>query len=106
MEFGKIEGFRRPLYKGFTTLSRYLKMRDGVRIAVEVALPKNLPTEARVPALLMQTRYWRSDDMRFPFERFQAIAEFLRVFTSYGYAMVLVDVRGTGASFGVWPYPW
>jgi hypothetical protein len=104
--FGKSEGLRKPLYKGFTAQSLYLTMRDGTKIAVEVALPKNLPATARLPALLLQTRYWRSDDMRFPFKRFQAIAEFLRVFTGYGYAVVLVDVRGTGASFGVWPYPW
>ena len=27
-------------------------------------------------------------------------------FTSQGYALVLLDVRGTGASFGAWPHPW
>jgi putative CocE/NonD family hydrolase len=81
-------------------------MRDGVKIAIQVVLPKNLPSTARIPTLLLQTRYWRFRHMRFPFERFNPIVEFLRVFTSYGYAIVLVDVRGTGASFGVWPYPW
>lgn len=81
-------------------------MRDGVKIALEVVLPKNLPPTAKIPALLMQTRYWRFRDMRFPFRRFEPNVEFLRVFTSYGYSLVLVDVRGTGASFGVWPYPW
>jgi hypothetical protein len=30
----------------------------------------------------------------------------LLFFTSYGYAVVFVDVRGTGASLGTWPYPW
>ena len=105
-EFGRNVGLGKPQYKGFTTESLYLAMRDGVKIAVEVALPKNQPATAKIPALLLQTRYWRFDDMRFPFHRFQAMAEFLRVFTSYGYALVLVDVRGTGASFGVWPYPW
>ena len=32
--------------------------------------------------------------------------DFQPFFTSHGYALVLVDVRGTGASFGTWPYPW
>jgi len=27
-------------------------------------------------------------------------------FTSHGYAIILLDVRGTGASFGTWPLPW
>jgi len=81
-------------------------MRDGVKIAIDVVLPKNMPHDAKIPTLLIQTRYWRLNDIRFPFKRFQAIVEFLRVFTSYGYALVLVDVRGTGASFGTWPHPW
>lgn len=104
--FGKSEGLPAPRYRGFTTQSLYLTMRDGVKVAIEVVLPKNLRSTVKIPALLLQTRYWRFRDMRFPFERFQPIAEYLHVFTSYGYALVLVDVRGTGASFGVWPYPW
>jgi hypothetical protein len=105
MDFGK-GNIRKPLYKGFANKSVYLMMRDGVKIAIEVALPKNLPRSTRIPALLLQTRYWRSYDMRFPFKRFQPINELLRVFTGQGYAIVVVDVRGTGASFGVWPHPW
>ena len=29
-----------------------------------------------------------------------------RFFVGHGYALVRADVRGTGASFGVWPHPW
>ena len=29
-----------------------------------------------------------------------------RYFTAYGYAVVKADVRGSGASFGPWPFPW
>lgn len=105
-KFGEFEGFRQPPYKGFTTHSLYLTMRDGVKIAIQVVLPKNLSPTEKIPTLLLQTRYWRFRDMQFPFERFNPIAEFLRVFTGYGYGIVLVDVRGTGASFGVWPFPW
>jgi len=105
-KFGEFEGITQPPYKGFTTHSLYLTMRDGVKIAIQVVLPKNLSPTEKIPTLLLQTRYWRFRDMRFPLERFQPIAEFLRVFTGYGYAIVLVDVRGTGASFGVWPFPW
>jgi putative CocE/NonD family hydrolase len=32
--------------------------------------------------------------------------DFQPFFTSRGYALVMVDVRGTGASYGVWRYPW
>src|SRR5260370_8125865 len=39
--------------------SRYLKMRDGVEIAVSVYLPPDLKTGERGPVLMRTTRYWR-----------------------------------------------
>jgi putative CocE/NonD family hydrolase len=102
-----------PPYKGITTRSQYVTMRDGVEIAVDVVLPKNLPPGYKIPALLSQTRYWRNMELRVPFKWFLKpeslnpdFKNFKPFFTSRGYALVLVDVRGTGASFGTWPYPW
>jgi predicted acyl esterase len=37
--------------------SQYLTMRDGVKIAVELVLPKNLSSEDNISIILMQTRY-------------------------------------------------
>lgn len=105
-EFGKCEGYREPEYKGLITRSLYVTMRDDVKIAIDVALPKNIPSNAKIPALMVQTRYWRATDIRAPFRWFRKPLEYLRFFTSYGYAIVLVDVRGTGASFGSRPHPW
>ena len=102
-----------PNYKGQTTQSLYLTMRDGVRLAANVVLPKDLPPGTRIPALLSQTRYWRAMEMQAPLKWFLTpeilnphFREFQPFFTSHGYALVLVDVRGTGASFGTWPHPW
>lgn len=90
-----------------TRSSFYLTMRDGVRIAVDLSLPPNLKSGERIPALLRQTRYYRSYDLgwklrfltrNWPSQR--------KLFLSQGYAWLDVDVRGTGASFGHWPYPW
>jgi predicted acyl esterase len=88
-------------------------MRDGVRLAVEVVLPKDLPPGDRIPALLSQTRYWRAIELRVPFKWFLRAEDlipelkgFQPFFCSHGYASVNVDVRGTGASFGVWPHAW
>jgi len=106
VKFGEYEGHREPEYKDFVTQSLYVTMRDGVKIAIDVVLPKNLPSNAKIPALMIQTRYWRASEMRAPFKWFQKPDQFLLFFTSYGYAIVLVDVRGTGASFGTRPYPW
>jgi hypothetical protein len=105
-DFGRYTGYSKPQYKGLNMKSLYITMRDGVKIAVDVALPKNLPSESKIPTLILQTRYWRANEFRVPFKWFQKPNEFLLFFTSYGYAVVFVDVRGTGASLGTWPYPW
>lgn len=99
-------------YRGVAAHSLYIPMRDGVRLAVEVALPANLGAGDKVPALLQQTRYWRAMELRPPLGRVDAnglikeIRPMRPFFVERGYALVTVDVRGTGASFGTWPYPW
>jgi hypothetical protein len=100
-------------YKGRENYSIYLPMRDGVRIAIDVILPKGLARGETIPALLIQSRYWRSMELRMPFKWFlkpevlnPRYKDFQPFFTSRGYALVMVDVRGTGASYGVWRYPW
>src|SRR4030042_4706311 len=111
-DFGAYEG-EPPQYEGMTTRSVYITMRDGVKLAAEVVLPKNLPAGARIPALLSQTRYWRAMELRAPFKWFLKpellvdphFRDFQPFFTSRGYALVVVDVRGTGASSGAWPRP-
>ena len=79
----------------------YIPMRDGVRIAVDVWLPAGLDNHAHVPALLRATRYWRARgmvDCQLEADSNFALAERLN---GAGYAYVIVDARGTGASFGV-----
>ncbi len=39
-----------PHYKGMSYSSYYLTMRDDVKIAVDLYLPKGLPKEERIPA--------------------------------------------------------
>ncbi len=89
-------------------------MRDGIRLAVDIELPKGLPAGVKIPAILQQTRYWRNSELNPPLSWFHFSANDLPsglkkmklFFTDRGYALVTVDVRGTGASFGVWQYPW
>ena len=104
---------RAPQYRGMVTSSTYLTLSDGIRLAAEVMLPKGLPPGMRIPALLQQTRYWRAADLNPPLGWFlnptdlaPELKDHNPFFTSRGYALVSVDVRGTGASFGTWPYPW
>lgn len=94
-------------YKEINRTSFYLTMRDGVKIAVDLNLPEGLGPGEKIPAILRQTRYYRSYDLgpmlRFFTRKWPSAAKF---FGSRGYAWVDSDVRGTGASFGQWIYPW
>ncbi|MFN8529125.1 MAG: CocE/NonD family hydrolase [Anaerolineae bacterium] len=71
--------------------SIYIPMRDGVQIAVDVYLPHT--TETTLPAIIRSTRYIRM------FDRQPPAGEDLGFILS-GYALVLVDARGSGASTG------
>lgn len=98
-------------YKGQKYSSFYLTMRDGNKIAVEVYLPKGLKEGEKVPAIMHQTRYWRSFAARWPFSMFMGnmfgvLEKFKDILVSQGYALVNVDSRGSGASYGFRPYPW
>ena len=96
-------------YKDYTVSSIYIKMRDGVKIASTLCIPKGLSPEKKIPTLLYQTRYWRAAELRIPFR--WVFKETLinlptpRIFTNHGYAIVYTDVRGCGASYGTRPYP-
>ena len=96
--------------------SVYIVMRDGVRIAADVHLPRTLKKGEKIPTLLYQTIYLRS--YRIPVVENPQISDskdwqigprldhktsrpidFLAL--ENGYAIVKTDVRGTGASFGI-----
>ena len=46
----------------------HLTMRDGVKIAVDVFLPRHHPTNKPLPAILQATRYFRRSKIRQPFQ--------------------------------------
>jgi uncharacterized protein len=90
-----------PSHDGIHRESLYLTMRDGVRLAVDVYLPRGLHPEERVPTLIEQTRYHRAMDYRWPLGRNVPDAPgYAGFFASRGYAYIIVDARGSGASFG------
>ena len=95
--------------KGVVSKSHYLKMKDGINIAVDVAYPNH--KKKTYPTVLWSTRYWRSFELRFfpaPSDRapINHRGDLPDYFLANGYAVVFVDVRGTGASEGEWIYPW
>lgn len=96
-------------YDGYKVSSEYLETRDGIKLAADIHLPKGLKPDEKVPCILIQTRYWRATKFRKLFNRFLnsgGARDHLYAFTSFGFALVAVDVRGTGASFGSRIAPW
>ena len=57
-------GYIEPKYKEFDVQSLYLPMRDGVKIAIDVVLPKGIPAGEKIPTVMNMTRYWRSHPNR------------------------------------------
>lgn len=99
-----------PRYKGVHASAEYHTMRDGTKIAVDVLLPAELPAGERLPVVMIMARYWRSMALRIPEPPNKApigpredIADDL---LARGFAVVIVDARGTGASFGTSRTPW
>jgi len=82
-------------------------MRDGIRLAVDLYLPRGLNPETKIPALFAATRYWRAQQLNAPFSWFLSLPDSARnFFTAFGYAVLRIDMRGTGASEGNHPHPW
>lgn len=85
-------------------VSRYLAMEDGVRLAVDVYVPVGPMPDDGFPTILIFTPYYRrfalAADAASDVEACPNAAIFRDMFVPRGYAMVVVDVRGTGASFG------
>ena len=83
--------------------SLYVTAQDGTKIAVDVWLPEGLRPDQRVPALIKGTPYWRARKLT---QLGEAKAPDLAtepdeaILNERGYAVVTVDARGTGASFG------
>lgn len=90
--------------------SLYVTMSDGAQIAVDVWLPKRLAPDAKLPTMLRSTRYWRSYALgpMAPMLPLMGNDPYVEAenWTQAGYALVVVDVRGSGASFGRWSLLW
>lgn len=94
---------RPPVHSVPAPQSFYLAMNDGCRLAVDLYLPDLSTSGASWPTLLIQTPYYRRfavDPSARQVEASPNVAKYRDVFVPRGYALVVVDVRGTGASFG------
>lgn len=103
---GEYRGYSTKEYKGFDYHSTYITMPDGVQLAADIFLPKKLKSGTKVPTILYLTRYVRSLKAKKPYSLLKdpvltlVSDKEVNYFTSFGYAIIVVDVRGTGASTG------
>lgn len=91
--------------------STYLTMRDGVKIAVDVYMPRDVKKGKQYPVIFHQTRYWRRMKLKWPYNWIAgdfvgAYGKMFRKLLSNEYVVVNVDTRGTGASLGSRRAPW
>lgn len=98
------------LYSGMKTLPMaYLTMRDGVKLAIHLTLPTDSsgePVADALPTILQQTPYNGAVAGLLDSVGIGAMGALIGGADPYlvqrGYAMLTVDVRGTGQSEGVW----
>ena len=88
------------------TVSQYVTMHDGTKIAVDLRLPADLATGQHLPTAFRATRYFRGVE----FGPLGRIGKGLGIFfpppgdteamNTNGFVVLTAEVRGTGASFG------
>ncbi|HTP09334.1 MAG TPA: CocE/NonD family hydrolase [Anaerolineae bacterium] len=95
---GKYEGYSQPLYYEWSSTSQYITMRDGTKLAALILRPaqNGEPVGTPLPVLWTHNRYHREGILDWPWTR---------TLLRYGYIIVSVDVRGSGASFGTYRGP-
>ncbi|HEU4625106.1 MAG TPA: CocE/NonD family hydrolase [Steroidobacteraceae bacterium] len=99
---GVYRGYSEPRYSGWVSSSRYVAVRDGTRLAVDIYRPAENGTAAagRFPVIWIHTPYrraWtRPDGKKATVLESWGMLELIK----HGYVLAAVDTRGRGASFG------
>jgi putative CocE/NonD family hydrolase len=100
--FGVYSGYSEPVYDGWVRTSRYVTVRDGTRLAIEIFRPSRggKVAEERLPVVWTHNRY-RCDvvDEGKTYTILDTF-EWLQDVIRHGYVVACADARGSGASFG------
>src|SRR5262245_12156660 len=117
---GTYRGYSEQVADGYVRSSRYVPGRDGCQLAVDVLLPASggVALKGPFPAGFIGTGYrraWRKGEREFGTAAARAAVAHVptgtvvtawdyngvaRLLIEHGYAVVVMDLRGTGASFG------
>jgi len=92
---------QRAAFHPIVRASQYIAMHDGTLLAADHYLPRGLPAGKRLPTIVTFQRYHRATALNFPFSLvFSPSSGNRERLAQAGYATVIVDVRGAGASTG------
>ena len=102
-EYGRYEGYSRDAYNSFVRQSQYVTMRDGIKLAVDILRPavEGAVEGNPLPVVWTHSRYRRANKGK-EGVRSMGTAPYVRDLLYRGYIVCAVDVRGSGASFGMW----
>lgn len=106
LSYGNVYTHMKDLYfPDFRLKSLYLDRPDGVKLALDVFLPPKDSVRGPLPTILYQTRYIRRLQPYAPLAplagvRTTVYIEEIKHLVANGYAVVVADVRGAGASTG------
>ncbi|RMB04957.1 CocE/NonD family hydrolase [Eilatimonas milleporae] len=102
--FGVYRGYSQAKYDQWTRTSRYVEVRDGTALAVDIVRPSlnGAAVSTPLPVIYTMQRYGRShiypgrDGVLTPVDT----TSYIRSLVQHGYIYVSVGLRGSGASFG------
>ncbi len=102
--FGPYRYLEALSYEGVERSSRYLTVRDGTRLAVDLFRPtlNGNVVAARLPVIWTHHRYRRAFRVFGHTVHMLHLLPWLEDLVRDGYVVAVVDVRGSGASFGTW----
>ncbi len=113
--FGEYDGYSEEKFSEWVNTSRYVEMRDGVKLAVDVTFPAvdGKAVEDKFPVVWTHSRYHRNpgalikvlspEGAEIPDINSQVDADgSLQQLVKHGYIVAAVQVRGGGASFGTY----
>ena len=100
--FGRYSGYSEPVYDGWVRSSRYITVRDGTRLAVEIFRPTRggKVAEEKLPVVWTHNRYRCAAVDEGKTYTILDTFEWLQDVLRHGYVVACVDARGSGASFG------
>ncbi len=102
--FGVYQGYSEAVYRDWTRNSLYVEVRDGTRLAVDIFRPSRNgvdPVEDPLPVVFSAERYVRATYAASGMKTTLDAYPYLETLLEHGYVVAAADVRGTGASFGV-----